>query len=230
MPPIRSRRGPSRSAGTLISGLFSLALRTLSGEARHRLPTVSGRAGSDVSASLRPASAALTSRGLRLSGSMPRVASTRGPVPPRAGAGTVAGVTERRWALATFLVATAAFVASSLADPVASRPRRHADRRGCRHGLHPGQIARPTPHRPARHLAWPSLPSPWWSRWCSAHAPRRPPGRAAARLVVGPRAPGRADAGAVGRLVTLPFAIIGHHRSLDYGLSDGRGVPGPSTR
>jgi STE24 endopeptidase len=132
-------------------------------------------------------------------------------------------VSERRWALVTFLVAAVAFVAIAAWripwHPVpggtpAAVPQSEV--------YSPAQIARANAYTdPARHLSWASL---------------------AVSLVValvlgltplGARLAGRlrgwwwvrvvlavAALAVVGQLVTLPFAIIGHHRSLRYGLSD----------
>jgi STE24 endopeptidase len=131
-------------------------------------------------------------------------------------------VTERRWSLVTFLVATIAFVAVAAVfipwHPVPGgtpAPVRESD------VFTPAQIARANAYSdPARHLGWASLAVSmlvtlvlgltslgrrlaarlrgwWWVRVLLA--------------VVG--------LAVIGRLVTLPFAVVGHHRSLDYGLS-----------
>jgi STE24 endopeptidase len=131
-------------------------------------------------------------------------------------------VTERRWALATFLVATVGFVVVAALfipwHPVPGgmpAPVRESD------VFTQGEIARANAYSdPARRLGWASLAvslvvtlvlgltplgrrlvgllSGWW--WLRVI-------QAVVALAV------------IGRLVTLPFAIIGHHRSLDYGLS-----------
>jgi len=132
-------------------------------------------------------------------------------------------VTERRWALATFLVATAAFVAIAAwripwhPVPGGSPPPAAADT-----VFTPAQIARANAYTdPARHLAWASLAV-----------------SLAVTLVLGFTSLGARLVGRlrgwwwvrvlvavlllalIGRLVTLPFAIVGHHRSLEFGLTD----------
>jgi STE24 endopeptidase len=130
-------------------------------------------------------------------------------------------VSERRWALVTFLVATVAFVVVAALfipwHPVPGGtppPVRESD------VFSQAQIARANAYSdPARHLGWASLGVSmlvtlvlgltslgrraaarlrgwWWVRVLQA-------------VVV---------LAVIGRLVTLPFAIIGHHRSLDFGL------------
>jgi len=132
-------------------------------------------------------------------------------------------VTERRWALGTLLVAGIAFVVvAALFIPWHPVPGGTPSAVPARDVFTPAQIARANAYTdPARHLGWASL---------------------AVSLVVtivlgftslGPRLVGRLRGwwwvrvlqavlalALIGRLVTLPFAIVGHHRSLDYGLSD----------
>jgi STE24 endopeptidase len=131
-------------------------------------------------------------------------------------------VTERRWALGTLLVAGIAFaVVAALYIPWHPVPGGTPSAVPARDVFTPEQIARANAYTdPARHLGWASL---------------------AVSLVVtivlgftslGPRLVGRLRGwwwvrvlqavlalAVIGRLVTLPFAIVGHHRSLDYGLS-----------
>jgi STE24 endopeptidase len=132
-------------------------------------------------------------------------------------------VSERRWSLATFLVATLAFVAvAAWRIPWHPVPGGMPSPAHAQDVFTPAQVARANAYSdPARHLAWASLAvslvvtlvlglTPlgarlvghlrgwWWVRVVLA----------ALMLAV------------IGRLVTLPFAIVGHQRSLDYGLSD----------
>jgi STE24 endopeptidase len=131
-------------------------------------------------------------------------------------------VNERRWSLVTFLVATIAFVAvAALFIPWHPVPG------GTPTPVHENavftqaQISRAHAYSdPARHLGWASLAV---SMVVTLVLGLTPLGRRlAARLrgwwwvrvvqaVVG--------LAVIGRLVTLPFAVIGHHRALDYGLS-----------
>ncbi len=132
-------------------------------------------------------------------------------------------MSERRWSLATFLVATVAFVAVAAwripwhPVPGGMPPPVHA-----RDVFTPAQIARANAYTdPARHLAWASL------------AVSMVVGIVLGLTPLGARLVGRLRGwwwvrvvlavlmlAVIGRLVTLPFAIIGHHRSLQYGLSD----------
>jgi STE24 endopeptidase len=132
-------------------------------------------------------------------------------------------VSERRWALVTFLVAAVAFVAvAAWLIPWHPVPGGTPSPVGESQVFTPGQIAHANAYTdPARRLGWASLAvslvvslvlgfTPlgarlvgllrgwWWVRVILA-------------VVV---------LAVIGRLVTLPFAIIGHHRSLAYGLSD----------
>jgi len=131
-------------------------------------------------------------------------------------------VSERRWALGTLLVAGAAFVVvAALFIPWHPVPGGTPSPVSARDVFTPEQIARANAYTdPARHLGWASLAVSllvtlvlgftslgprlvgllrgwWWVRVLQA----------VLALAV------------IGRLVTLPFAIVGHHRSLDYGLS-----------
>lgn len=132
-------------------------------------------------------------------------------------------MSERRWALATLLVAGAAFVAVA-----AWRIPWHPVPGGTPHAVPAtqvfthAQIARANAYSdPARHLGWAALAvslvvslvlglTPlgarlaghlrgwWWVRVVCA----------VVALAV------------VGQLAVLPFAIVGHHRAMEYGLSD----------
>lgn len=131
-------------------------------------------------------------------------------------------MSERRWALGTVVVAGAAFLVVAILFipwhpvPGGTPPPVPADQ-----VFTPAQIARANAYTdPARHLGWASLAVSllvtcllgftslgerlvgrlrgwWWVRVLQA----------VLALAV------------IGRVVTLPFAIIGHHRSLAYGLS-----------
>lgn len=132
-------------------------------------------------------------------------------------------MSERRWSLVTLLVATLAFVVVA-----AWRIPWHPVPGGTPHAVPasevftPAQIARADAYSdPARRLAWASLAVSLLVAMILGLTPLG--ARLAARLrgwwwvrvllaVIG--------LALVGRLVTLPFAIIGHHRSLAYGLSD----------
>jgi STE24 endopeptidase len=131
-------------------------------------------------------------------------------------------VSERRWSLVTFLVATVAFVIVAALfipwHPVPGGtppPVRESD------VFTPAQIARANSYSdPARHLGWASLAVSLLVTLVLGLTPigRRLAGRlrgwwwvrvlqAVVALAI------------VGRLATLPFAIIGHHRALEFGLS-----------
>jgi len=132
-------------------------------------------------------------------------------------------VSERRWALGTVLVAGVAFaVVAALFIPWHPVPGGTPSPVSPRDVFTPEQIARANAYTdPARHLGWASLAVSllvtvvlgftslgprlvgllrgwWWVRVLQA----------VLALAL------------IGRLVTLPFAIVGHHRSLDYGLSN----------
>jgi STE24 endopeptidase len=135
---------------------------------------------------------------------------------------TLAGVSERRWSLVTLLVGTVAFVAvAAWRIPWHPVPGGTPAPASAASVFTSAQIARANAYTdPARHLAWASLAVSlavtcvlgftslgarlvgrlrgWW--WVRALV---------AVLVLA----------LVGRLVTLPFAIVGHHRSLAYGLT-----------
>ena len=147
-------------------------------------------------------------------------------------AGTLAGVSERRWALATFLVATAGFVVvAAWRIPWHPVPGGTPPPVPAESVFTPAQIARANAYTdPARHLAWASLAVSLLVTLVLGFTP------------LGARLVGRLRGwwwvrvllavlllAVIGRLVTLPFAIVGHHRSLDYGLSNEAGGPGPST-
>ena len=137
-------------------------------------------------------------------------------------------MTERRWALATFLVATAAFVAVAAwripwhPVPGGTPPPAAADT-----VFTPAQVARANAYTdPARHLAWASLAVSLVVTLVLGFTP------------LGARLVGRLRGwwwvrvllavlmlALIGRLVTLPFAIIGHHRSLEFGLTDEAWAP-----
>jgi STE24 endopeptidase len=132
-------------------------------------------------------------------------------------------VSERRWALATVLVAGVAFVVvAALFVPWHPVPGGTPSPVSPGDVFTPEQLARANAYTdPARHLGWASLAVSllvtlvlgltslgprlvgllrgwWWVRVLQA----------VLALAL------------IGRLVTLPFAIVGHHRSLEYGLSD----------
>jgi STE24 endopeptidase len=131
-------------------------------------------------------------------------------------------VSERRWSLVTLLVATAAFVVVAAVlipwHPVpggtpAPVPESEVFTRA--------QIARANAYSDtARHLAWASLAV---SLLVSVVLGLTPIGRRLAgrlrgwwwvRVLLALTA-----LAVVGRLATLPFAMVGHHRSVEYGLS-----------
>jgi STE24 endopeptidase len=132
-------------------------------------------------------------------------------------------VTERRWALATFLVATAAFVAvAAWRIPWHPVPGGTPAPAAADTVFTPAQIARANAYTdPARHLAWASLAVSLVVTLVlgftplGAHLVARLRGWWWVRVLLAVLM-----LALIGRLVTLPFAIIGHHRSLDYGLSD----------
>ena len=132
-------------------------------------------------------------------------------------------MTERRWALATFLVATAAFVAvAAWRIPWHPVPGGTPAPAAADSVFSQAQIARANAYTdPARHLAWASLAVSLVVTLVLGFTPL------GARLVARLRGWWWVRVllavlmlALIGRLVTLPFAIIGHHRSLDYGLSD----------
>jgi STE24 endopeptidase len=132
-------------------------------------------------------------------------------------------VTERRWALATFVVATVAFVVVAALfipwHPVPGgmpAPVRETD------VFTPTEIARANAYSdPARHLGWASLAV---SLVVTLLLGLTPVGRRLVGLLRGWWWVRVLQAvvvlAVIGRLVTLPFAVIGHHRALDYGLSN----------
>jgi STE24 endopeptidase len=131
-------------------------------------------------------------------------------------------VSERRWSLVTFLVAAVAFVVvAALFIPWHPVPGGTPSPVPQSDVFTPAQVARANAYSdPARHLGWGSLAV-----------------SLVVALVLGLTPVGRRLAGrlrgwwwvrvlqavvalaVVGQVVTLPFAIIGHHRALDYGLT-----------
>jgi STE24 endopeptidase len=131
-------------------------------------------------------------------------------------------VSERRWSLVTFLVAAVAFVVvAALFIPWHPVPGGTPSPVPQSDVFTPAQVARANAYSdPARHLGWASLAV-----------------SLVVALVLGLTPVGRRLAGrlrgwwwvrvlqavvalaVVGQVVTLPFAIIGHHRALDYGLT-----------
>jgi STE24 endopeptidase len=131
--------------------------------------------------------------------------------------------TERRWAVVTFLVAAVAFVVvAALFIPWHPVPGGTPTPVSGSEVFTPAQIARANAYSdPARHLAWAALAV-----------------SLVVALVLGLTPIGRRLAGhlrgwwwvrvlqsvvalaVVGQVVTLPFAVVGHHRSLEYGLSN----------
>src|SRR4029079_13526479 len=136
---------------------------------------------------------------------------------------TLAGVTSRRWSTITVLVAGIAFVAvAAIYIPWHPVPGGTPSPVLASEVFTPAQIARANAYSdPARYLGWASLAV---SLVVALFLGLTPVGR---RLVA--RLPGWwwvrvllavAALAVVGRLATLPFAIIGHHRAVAYGLSD----------
>ncbi len=132
-------------------------------------------------------------------------------------------MSERRWALVTFLVATAGFVAiAAWRIPWHPVPGGTPSAVPAESVFTPAQIARAHAYTdPARHLAWASLAVSLVVTLVLGFTP------------LGARLVGRLRGwwwvrvllavlmlAVIGRLATLPFAIIGHHRSVEYGLSD----------
>ena len=132
-------------------------------------------------------------------------------------------MSERRWAWATFLTATVAFAAVAAwripwhPVPGGAPPPVAADT-----VFTSAQLARANAYTdPARHLGWASLAVSLVVTLVLGFTP------------LGARLVGRLRGwwwvrvflavlllAAIGRLATLPFAIIGHHRSLEFGLTD----------
>jgi STE24 endopeptidase len=132
-------------------------------------------------------------------------------------------VSERRWALVTFLLAAAAFVVVAAwripwhPVPGGTPPPVAASR-----VFTPGQIAHADAYTDlARWLGWSSLAVSLvvavllGFTSLGARLVGRLPGWWWVRVLLAVLA-----LALVGRVVTLPFAIVSHHRSLDYGLSD----------
>ena len=131
-------------------------------------------------------------------------------------------MTSRRWSTITVLVAGIAFVAvAAIYIPWHPVPGGTPSPVLASEVFTPAQIARANAYSdPARYLGWASLAV---SLVVALFLGLTPVGR---RLVA--RLPGWwwvrvllavAALAVVGRLATLPFAIIGHHRSVEYGLS-----------
>ncbi len=131
-------------------------------------------------------------------------------------------MSERRWSLVTFVVAAVAFVVvAALFIPWHPVPGGTPAAVPASDVFTPAQIARANAYSdPARHLGWSSLAVSLVVALVLGLTPvgRRLAGRLRGwwwvrvlQAVVG--------LAVVGRVVTLPFAIIGHHRSLDYGLT-----------
>lgn len=132
-------------------------------------------------------------------------------------------MSERRWALATFVVATLAFVAvAAWRIPWHPVPGGTPPPASSGSVFTPHQVARANAYSdPARVLGWSSL------------AVSMVVGIVLGFTSLGLRLVGRLRGwwwvrvlqgvlalAIIGRLVTLPFAIVGHHRALDYGLTD----------
>jgi STE24 endopeptidase len=135
---------------------------------------------------------------------------------------TLARVSERRWSLVTFLVATIAFVVvAAWRIPWHPVPGGTPSAVPAGQVFTPAQIARANDYSdPARWLGWGSLAvsltvaivlgfTSWGARLFG-----RLRGWWWVRVLLAV-----AGLAVIGRLVTLPFAIVGHHRSLAYGLS-----------
>jgi STE24 endopeptidase len=131
-------------------------------------------------------------------------------------------VSERRWSLVTLLIGTVAFVAvAAWRIPWHPVPGGTPAPASADSVFTAAQIARANAYTdPARHLAWASLTVSLTVTCVLGFTP------------LGARLVGRLRGwwwvrvlvavlvlALIGRLVTLPFAIVGHHRSLDYGLT-----------
>ena len=131
-------------------------------------------------------------------------------------------MSERRWALITFLVATAAFVVvAALFIPWHPVPGGTPSPVAQSDVFTPAQIARANAYSdPARRLGWASLVVSLLVTLVLGLTPigRRLAGRLRGWWWVRVLQAVLALA-IVGRLVTLPFAIIGHHRAVEYELS-----------
>lgn len=131
-------------------------------------------------------------------------------------------MSERRWGLVTLLVGTVAFVAvAAWRIPWHPVPGGTPAPASAESVFTSAQIARANAYTdPARHLAWASLAVSLAVTCVLGFTP------------LGARLVGRLRGwwwvrvllavlllALVGRLVTLPFAVVGHHRSLDYRLT-----------
>jgi STE24 endopeptidase len=131
-------------------------------------------------------------------------------------------VSERRWSLVTLLVGTVAFVAvAAWRIPWHPVPGGTPAPATAESVFTSAQIARANAYTdPARHLAWASLAVSLVVTCVLGFTPlgarlvRRLRGWWWVRVLLAVLL-----LALVGRLVTLPFAIVGHHRSLDYGLT-----------
>jgi STE24 endopeptidase len=131
-------------------------------------------------------------------------------------------VSERRWSLVALLVGTIAFVAvAAWRIPWHPVPGGTPAPASVTSVFDAAQIARANAYSdPARHLAWASLGVSLAVTCLLGFTPlgARLAGRLRGwwwvRVLVAVLA-----LALVGRLVTLPFAIVGHHRSLAYGLT-----------
>jgi STE24 endopeptidase len=131
-------------------------------------------------------------------------------------------VSERRWSLVALLVGTIAFVAvAAWRIPWHPVPGGTPAPASVTSVFDAAQIARANAYSdPARHLAWASLGVSLAVTCLLGFTPlgARLAGRLCGwwwvRVLVAVLA-----LALVGRLVTLPFAIVGHHRSLAYGLT-----------
>jgi STE24 endopeptidase len=141
---------------------------------------------------------------------------------------TLAGVSERRWGLATLLVGTLAFVAvAAWRIPWHPVPGGTPAPASADAVFTHAQIARANAYTdPARLLGWASLAVSLAVTLVlgftslGARLVGRLPGWWWVRVLLAVLA-----LAMIGRLVTLPFAIIGHHRALDYGLTGERWGP-----
>ena len=131
-------------------------------------------------------------------------------------------MSERRWSLVALLVGTIAFVAvAAWRIPWHPVPGGTPAPASATSVFDAAQIARANAYSdPARHLAWASLAVSLAVTCLLGFTPlgARMAGRLRGwwwvRVLVAVLA-----LALVGRLVTLPFAIVGHHRSLAYGLT-----------
>jgi STE24 endopeptidase len=141
---------------------------------------------------------------------------------------TLAGVSERRWGVVTLVLGTVAFVAvAAWRIPWHPVPGGTPAPAAAESVFTRAQIARANAYTdPARYLAWASLAVSLGVTLVLGFTS------------LGPRLVGRLRGwwwvrvllavfllALIGRLVTLPFAIVDHHRSLSYGLTTERWSP-----